>query len=317
MLNITGCEQKLNTKQIEDTQQNNPTVEQETKIEIPSTKEIVDTLCSDDFGGRLVGSEGNKKAEDYISEIYIKLKLAPLFRNSYYESYTQEVLKTFKMNSGADNREEKQVDNIIGVIKGSDSTKAVVISAHFDHLGYKDGKIIRGALDNASGVATLIRIANTLKDESKNKTFSIDIIIAAFNGEEIGSGGSKYFVNDVKGKYSSIYNINIDSIGGKQAGKISLNNKSKISDKLTSAIKDSFKDNNMDFSNTNLTGIIGDERSFEAKGIPNIYIGQENLKLYVHKETDTPDTLDYGNIDKVADVFSKFVETNDGKTFND
>ena len=311
MLNITGCEKKLNTKQ------DSEIVKQDVKIEIPSTKEIIDILCSDDFGGRLVGSEGNKKAEDYISEVYKKLQLEQLFQNSYYESYTQEVLKTFKMNSNADNRGEKQVDNLIGVIKGSNSTKAVVISAHFDHLGYKDGKIIRGALDNASGVAALIRIANTLKNESKNKAFSMDIIITAFNGEEIGSGGSKYFVNDIKGKYSNIYNINIDSIGGKQAGKISLNNKSKISDKLTSSIKDSFKDNNMDFSNANLTGIIGDERSFEAKGIPNIYIGQENLKLYVHKETDTPDALDYDVIDKVADVFSKFVEGNDDKTFND
>ena len=313
---FTGCTKNLNTRQVEDTKQNNDVVEQNAKIEIPSTEEIVNTLCSDDFGGRLVGSEGNKKAEDYISEMYKKLQLDPLFQNSYYESYTQEVLKTFKMNSGADNREEKQVDNIIGFIKGSDSTKAVVISAHFDHLGYKDGQIIRGALDNASGVSALIRIANTLNNESKNKTFNMDIIIAAFNGEEIGSEGSKHFVKDIKGKYSSIYNINIDSIGGKQAGKISLNNKSKISDKLTSAIKNTFKDNNMSFSDAHLTGINGDERSFEAQGIPNIYIGQENLKSYVHKETDTPDTLDYNEIDKVADIFIKFIETNDGKTFN-
>jgi hypothetical protein len=144
-----------------------------------------------------------------------------------------------------------------------------------------------------------------------------DIIFALFDGEEEGLKGSKYFVNNIKGQYTDIYDINIDCIGGKQAGKISLYNKSKISDKLTKAMRETFKENNMEFSNVELKGGTSDHRSFEMNSIPNIYIGQDNLKPYVHKETDTPDTLDFNEIDKAAAVLSNFIEVNDNKTFND
>jgi len=69
----------------------------------------------------------------------------PLFEDSYYEPYTQEVYKKYGLIDKDDKPENKQVNNVVGVIKGKDSKKAVVISAHFDHLGYLDGKIIRGA----------------------------------------------------------------------------------------------------------------------------------------------------------------------------
>ncbi|MBX4265470.1 M28 family peptidase [Clostridium estertheticum] len=62
---------------------------------------------------------------------------------------------------------------VVGVIKGKDSKKVVIISAHFDHLGIIKGKIMRGALDNASGVSSLIKIANVLKEKSKGKPFAL------------------------------------------------------------------------------------------------------------------------------------------------
>ncbi|SFC37374.1 M28 family metallopeptidase [Clostridium uliginosum] len=308
LVSFTGCSENINKKQ------NNNKIEQEVKIEIPNTKDIINTLCSDDFGGRLSGSDGDDKTENYIFKIIKDLKLDPLFEEGYYEPYTQDVYKKLVTDEN-DKPEKKELHNLVGVIKGSDSTKAVIISAHFDHIGYQDGKIIRGALDNASGVATLVQIADILKKESENKTFNQDIIIAFFDGEETGLRGSKAFVKDIQGKYSKLYNINIDCVGGKNSGKIALYNKSKISNKLTTAMKETFRNNNMNFSETQVIGAISDQRSFEEKGIPNIYILQENIKPYIHKETDTPDTLDSNEIEKVANVLSKFVETTDGNDF--
>jgi hypothetical protein len=316
ILNIESCSVN-NVAELKENNISQDIIEQEKNIEIPSTEEIIETLCSDSFGGRLVGSEGNQKAENYILEIDKKLKLKPLFDEKYYESYTQEVFKTYGFSNDDGKPENKEIQNLVGVIKGSDSTKAVVISAHFDHIGYQDGNIIRGALDNASGVATLVRIAETLKKQSKNKTFSQDIIIAFFNSEEEGQQGSKAFASEIKSKYSSLYDINIDCVGGKKAGKISLNNKSKISDRLTEAMKETFKNNNMVFSDIQLKDGTSDQKRFEDSGIPNIYIGQDNLKPYIHNSNDTPDTLDYDEINKVADVLSDFIQVNDGKTFND
>ena len=110
-------------------------------------------------------------------------------------------------------------------------------------------------------------------------------------------------------------NINIRNTNVLKAGKISLNNKSKISDKLTKAMRETFKDNNMEFSNVELKGGTSDHRSFENVGIPNVYIGQDNIKPYIHNPNDTPDALDFDEIEKVAAIVSEFVELNDGKSF--
>lgn len=316
LLNLSGCSFNKDTNTIKNSETTKTIVQEENK-QIPTSEEIVESLCSDEFDGRMVGTEANKKVENYIAEIYKKIGLDYLFEDTYYEKYTQEVLKSYKIDSGEENREVKEVNNVVGLIKGSNNRSAIVISAHLDHIGSENGQIFRGALDNASGVSAVIQIANILKNESNTRTFNKDIIIAIFNGEEFGRGGSKAFVNEVKNNYTDICNINIDCIGGKNAGQISLNNKSKISNKLTSAIKETFKSYNMNFSNTYMTGVIGDDRSFEMQDIPNIYIGQENIKPYIHKLTDTPDTLNYSEIQKVVEILSAFIISNDNINFKD
>ena len=109
--------------------------DKEVDILIPTTDEIINTLCSDEFGGRLVGSEGNKKAENYIAEIFKDLNLEPLFDESYYQTYSQEINENNGL-VGDSKGKYIEVNNIVGVIKGCDHTNAVVISAHFDHIGY-------------------------------------------------------------------------------------------------------------------------------------------------------------------------------------
>ena len=75
-------------------------------------------------------------------------------------------------------------ENIVGMIPGKDSTRAVVVSAHFDHVG-RIGKVIYpGGHDNASGVAVMLRIAQLLTE--KAETPAADVIFCAFNGEEGG-----------------------------------------------------------------------------------------------------------------------------------
>lgn len=324
-VSLSGCTGNVQTKEtvketnsLEEKTDNN---EAEVKINSLNIEEIVQTLCSDEFSGRLVGSEGNEKAEKYIFNMYKSIGLEPLFENSYYQPYTQKVLKQSKLdfntNANDNNVYEKQVDNLIGVIKGSDKSKAVVISAHLDHIGNEGNTIFRGALDDASGVATVIKLADLLKKASIKKPFKTNIIIAIFNSEEFLSYGSKYFVNSIKGQYEDIYNINVDCVGGKDAGNISLNNKSKISNRLTESIKETFNVCNMEFSNSYLKGINGDEKSFENAGIPNIYIGQERIKEYIHKENDIPSTLNYSEIEKLVNVICKFINNNDNENFKE
>lgn len=305
------------SSQTTSTNQSSQSMQTKSSVEIPSTKEVVNTLCSDEFQGRLTGSKGNEKASKYINNIFKNIGLTPLFQDTYYEKYPQLVSTTSEAYVDIKYTKEKVVNNVIGVIKGRDRKKAVVISAHFDHIGYKDGKIIRGALDNASGMSALIKIANNLKEKSNKKPFDMDIIICAFNGEERGLGGSSAFVKEIKSKslYYNLYNINIDCIGSKNASKnLALKNKSTVSNKLYDSMKTVFKKDNINFADTAVHGS-GDHMAFEYAGIPNVFIVQENIEKLVHKPSDIPNDLDFSQIDKIANGICDFIETNNGIVF--
>lgn len=284
----------------------------QTPVKIPTIKETVATLCSDEFQGRLTGSKGNEKTGEYIEKTFKDIGLDPFFDNSYYQKYYLGVNSSYRGEQN--NTKLKMVNNVVGVIKGKKSENAVVVSAHFDHLGYVDGKIIRGALDNASGVSALVEIAHKVKEKSKVKPFDTDIIFCAFNGEEVGLKGSEAFVNAVTSTNYNFYNINIDCIGAKNGGKLALKNKNELSNKLYGAVKTTFKKDNIGFADTVVHGL-SDHVNFQSMGIPSVFIVQGNIENLVHKPTDIPDTLDYKQIDKIANGITDFIGANDGVIF--
>jgi Zn-dependent M28 family amino/carboxypeptidase len=109
-----------------------------------------------------------------------------------------------------------QADNIVGVLPGSDPALArehVVLTAHLDHVGIGapiDGdRIYNGAMDNASGIATLIEVARALGSSAPRPKRSI--VFAAVTAEEHGLLGSRYFAGEPTVPKSSIVaNINMD-----------------------------------------------------------------------------------------------------------
>ncbi len=119
------------------------------------------------------------------------------------------------------NRREVPAANVIGILDGSDpvlKNEAIVIGAHYDHLGRggagslasKEGEIHHGADDNASGTAGVIEVARMLSAEKPRRT----IIFIAFSGEEEGLLGSNYYVNHpVVPMENTVAMINMDMIG--------------------------------------------------------------------------------------------------------
>ena len=88
--------------------------------------------------------------------------------------------------------------NIVGELKGSDpalSKQFVLVSAHLEHLGVGapiNGKTIySGAMDDASGVATVLETAKKLSEAKTKPKRSILFVI--FTAEEKGLLGSRYF----------------------------------------------------------------------------------------------------------------------------
>jgi Zn-dependent M28 family amino/carboxypeptidase len=89
-------------------------------------------------------------------------------------------------------------DNVVGVLPGNDpvlKNEYIVVSSHLDHVGTGTGTgdvIYNGAMDNASGVATLIE---TAKSAAAKKSFKRSIIFLAVTAEEKGLLGSRYYAN--------------------------------------------------------------------------------------------------------------------------
>ncbi|HEY9282563.1 MAG TPA: M20/M25/M40 family metallo-hydrolase, partial [Pyrinomonadaceae bacterium] len=99
-------------------------------------------------------------------------------------------------------KREAPAYNVVGVLRGSDPKlrdEAVVVGAHYDHLGRggqgslapREGEIHHGADDNASGTAALLELARVLSELKPRRT----VVFAAFGGEEEGLLGSHFYVN--------------------------------------------------------------------------------------------------------------------------
>lgn len=100
--------------------------------------------------------------------------------------------------------------NVLGWVKGK-SSKWVVVSAHYDHLGRMGSEaLFPGANDNASGVAMMLSLADWF---SKNKP-KYNMLFVAFAGEEAGLVGSEWFAVDRILELSKIkLMLNLDILG--------------------------------------------------------------------------------------------------------
>ena len=128
---------------------------------------------------------------------------------------------------------KKTVDafNVIGILPGTDpqlKSEAIIIGAHYDHLGRggagslaaNSTDIHHGADDNASGTSAVLELARQFAKEKKNKR---TLIFMAFGGEEEGLLGSKHYVNNpVWPLDKTIAMINLDMVGRLKDDKLTI-----------------------------------------------------------------------------------------------
>ena len=104
--------------------------------------------------------------------------------------------------------------NVAGVVRGSDPKLAgeyVVLTAHLDHVGVgatiNGDNIYNGAMDNASGIATLIEAASVVAAAKPKRS----VVFVAVTAEEKGLLGSRYFaLNPTVPRDAIVANINMD-----------------------------------------------------------------------------------------------------------
>jgi Zn-dependent M28 family amino/carboxypeptidase len=112
-------------------------------------------------------------------------------------------------------RSSARSENLAGLLPGSDAKlkdEYVVVSAHLDHLGIGEAvngdKIYNGAMDDASGIASLIEVARAMHEPGEKPKRSI--LFLALTAEEKGLLGSEYFATHPTVKGKIVADLNMD-----------------------------------------------------------------------------------------------------------
>lgn len=158
-------------------------------------------LSADDMQGRLVGTEGGAKARAYVIERFKAVGIEPLGGTFEYP---------FEF-SGRGGGEPRKAVNVLGLIKGTVTPdKYLLITAHYDHIGVRNGVVFNGADDNASGTAALFALGQYFKTHPPRHS----LIFAALDAEESGLQGARRFVAAPPVPLESVLiNLNMDMIG--------------------------------------------------------------------------------------------------------
>lgn len=165
--------------------------------------EDVRVLSSDAMQGRGVGTQGAIDARGYILGRMREIGLEPV-----------DQAFTFKKKNGT----EVAGVNLMAKIPGTEpGGRAIVVTAHYDHLGVRDGQIYNGADDNASGVAGALAVAEAFKARPPRH----DVWIVFLDGEESGLRGARAFVETPPVPLASIaLNINFDMLSKNARGEL-------------------------------------------------------------------------------------------------
>jgi Zn-dependent M28 family amino/carboxypeptidase len=158
-------------------------------------------LSADDMQGRLVGTEGGAKARAYVIDRFKAVGIEPLGGTFEYP---------FEF-SGRGGGEPRKAVNVLGVIKGTaQPDKYLLLTAHYDHIGVRNGAVFNGADDNASGTAALFALGQYFKAHPPKHS----LIFAALDAEESGLQGARRFVAAPPVPLESVLiNLNMDMIG--------------------------------------------------------------------------------------------------------
>ena len=246
-------------------------------------------FASDSLKGRAAGSEDAAKAAAYIVKEYESMGLKPFYEDWY-----------MRFSRGG-----KWYQDVVAVLEGNDpvlKNQYIVVGAHYDHLGVKDGKIYNGADDNASGSASVIEIARALcanRDKLKRS-----VVIAAFDAEEIGLYGSEALAIRMIDQDSLDVRLmmSVDMVGWYKAkNQLELEGVATIKNgrRLLQSEKLNLKFKNFETSTFTAT----DTEGFAKRQIPTI-AASTGLKSPYHKPEDDAELIDYVGLDKVTDYLS-------------
>jgi acetylornithine deacetylase/succinyl-diaminopimelate desuccinylase-like protein len=283
-------------------------------FDIERMKADVEWLAAPGREGRGAGSRGLDAAANFIAERFERLGLAPLTPGARGDDRWFQPF-TMTGEAGA----TLAARNVIGVLPGTNAAlngQALILSAHYDHLGFgwpdaragAKGQLHPGADDNASGVAVMLELARLMADVRPERS----VIFAAFAGEEAGLLGARHYVRAAQAPGAPfalsghIANLNLDTVGRLADGKVTIfgtgsarelpfifMGASAVSGIPTQAVTQEIN--------------ASDHTAFVEAGVPAVQLFASLASDY-HRPSDTADKIDYAGLGKVAAILKEAVD---------
>lgn len=248
------------------------------KLDRASLLADVKALSDPALEGRGMGTPGHAKARRIVIDRFKALGLA-MVGDSYEHPFEMQ---------------GRQGVNLIARIEGASTPdQYLVLSAHLDHLGIRKGQVFPGADDDASGVATVLALAGYVTSHRPQHS----VLIVLFDGEEIGLLGSRAFVAHPPVPLAKIrMDLSLDMLGRNDKNELWACGTSRwpklkpaaeataSRSAITLRLGHDGADGQEDWTSSS------DHGSFHRKGIPFIYLGEEDHADY-HRPTDTFERL--------------------------
>ena len=225
---------------------------------------------------------------------------------------------------------KKNTQNVVGLITGSDPVlrhQFIVIGAHYDHLGM-GGKgsssrmpdtlaVHNGADDNASGVSSVIEIAQKLSANTPRRS----VVVVAFAAEEMGLLGSRFFVeNPLVPRDSIAAMVNVDMLGRLNTEKELQVGGVKTSVEFEYILKAVNEPYNFQLALSPEGYGPSDHASFYAQDIPVLFFSTGPHTDY-HTPNDKVDLLNLDGMEQatnyIYDVVSEIANSNHKPTFTE
>jgi hypothetical protein len=195
--------------------------------------------------------------------------------------------------------------NVVAILPGSDPVlrqEAVLIGAHYDHLGRGDegsafggaGQIHPGADDNASGTAAMLEVAEALAAERVATKRSI--LFVAFSGEEKGLIGSLALAEQATRRHV-IAMVNLDMVGRMRAAAVEVGASSTARE--WEAIVNAANHENLALTFPKRVAPNSDHAPFLNKQIPSLFLFT-GLHGDYHRASDTWDKINADGIARTA-----------------
>ncbi|WP_207432304.1 M20/M25/M40 family metallo-hydrolase [Sabulibacter ruber] len=263
----------------------------------------VETLAADSLEGRLPNTPGHAKAQQYLLQRFQSIGLQPV-GVQFQQQFTFTPRNSTTPQPGV---------NLVGMIPGK-SEKVIVITAHYDHVGIRNGKVYNGADDDASGIGAILALATHFQKQKPQHT----LMFVAFDAEEQGLQGSKAFVANLPvAKERILLNVNLDMVSISEKNELyaagTYHNPTFLpllqQVKVPQGLNLRFGHDRPEQGHDDWT-MQSDHGSFHRAKIPFIYFGVEDHPHY-HQETDEFRNIHQSFYLKAVETIQKAVQVLD------